>query len=298
MNGLLLVDKPAGVTSHDVVDMIRRASGLRRIGHTGTLDPGATGLLVLCLGQATRLSEYLTGLDKVYEGRMKLGVVTESYDLDGAVTEEHPVPALTSGDIQRECDRFVGEIQQVPPMMSAVKVGGKRLYKMARKGEVIERQPRPVQVHDFTVTSWEPPFAGLCVKCGSGTYVRSLCHEVGQSLGCGAALASLRRTVVGPYSVDQAGTTDAFTDPGTVAARLIPMDDALTMPSVTVDGVHEAVVMTGGAVSCGNLDPAALPEDGLIQIKNCDGRLLAIAVARASAMGLRAHPKRVFPRED
>jgi tRNA pseudouridine55 synthase len=198
MNGLLLVDKPAGITSHDVVDRIRRAAGTRKVGHTGTLDPGATGLLVLCLGVATRLSEHLTGLDKVYEGAMRLGLVTDSYDMDGKVTAESPVTAnLTMADIQSACDRFAGEIMQVPPMVSAVKVGGERLYKRARQGEVVERAARQVTVREFHVLSYKAPDAQIRVRCTRGTYVRSLCHDVGQALGCGAILASLRRTFVG-----------------------------------------------------------------------------------------------------
>jgi len=146
MNGILLVDKPTGLTSHDVVDKIRRAAGIRRVGHTGTLDPGATGLLILCLGPATRLSEHLTNLDKTYEGTMRLGIVTDSYDLEGKTLEERPAPALDVAALQRACEPFTGDIMQVPPMLSAVKVGGRRLYKMARKGEDVERPARPVTV--------------------------------------------------------------------------------------------------------------------------------------------------------
>ncbi len=298
-NGLLLVDKPAGITSHDVVDRIRKATGQRRIGHTGTLDPGATGLLVLCLGQATRLSEYLTDLDKVYEGVMRFGLETSSYDLDGEVVAERPVPPLEADAIQALCDRFVGDIQQIPPMMSAVKIGGKRLYKIARQGEVIERQPRPVKVFSYDVLSWTPPDAGICVRCGSGTYVRSLCHEVGLLLGCGAVLASLRRTAVGRYNVADALPVEKLNGPEIVASRTIPMDEALDLPQVRVDRAREAIIASGGAVAVDAPSDGAAPVcEGLVQIKNSSGRLIALGTAMPSAMGVRVQPKRVFVGQD
>ena len=299
MNGLLLVDKPAGITSHDVVDRVRRAAGQRRVGHTGTLDPGATGLLVVCLGHATRLSEYLTDLDKVYEGIMRLGLETSSYDLDGEVVAERPVPAVDAAALQSVCDRFVGDIQQVPPMMSAVKVGGKRLYKIARQGEVVERQPRPVKVFAFDVLTWSTPDAGIRVRCGSGTYVRSLCHEAGQALGCGAVLAGLRRTAVGRYTVADAVPVDALDGPEAVTARLLSMDNALDLPEVRVDRAREAIVVTGGAISPENREDGTAPvREGLVQIKNASGRLIALGTAIPSAMGVRVQPKRVFVGQD
>lgn len=298
-NGLLLVDKPAGITSHDVVDRIRRAIGQRRIGHTGTLDPGATGLLVMCLGQATRLSEYLTDLDKVYEGIMRLGLETSSYDLDGETVAERPVPALDMEAIQTVCNGFVGDILQIPPMMSAVKVGGKRLYKIARQGEVVERQPRPVKVFSFDVLSYTAPDAGIRVRCGSGTYVRSLCHETGQLLGCGAALAGLRRTAVGRYSVADALPVDELDGPDIVASRIIPMDSALDLPEVRVDRAREVIVTTGGAVAVDNSEDGTPPvREGLVQIKNASGKLIALGTAMPSAMGVRVQPKRVFVEQD
>ena len=164
MKGVLLLDKPAGMTSHDVVDHIRRAAQMRRVGHTGTLDPSATGLLIICVGEATRLSEHLTRLDKVYEGYLRFGVVTDSYDMDGKVLEENPVPDISPEEIQKAFDALTGEIQQVPPMVSAVKVGGQRLYKMARKGETIERKPRKVTVKEFRLLDYDPPLARFRVE--------------------------------------------------------------------------------------------------------------------------------------
>lgn len=294
MNGLLLVDKPVKLTSHDVVDRIRKASGLKRVGHTGTLDPGATGLLILCLGKATRLSEHLTGLDKTYEGIMRLGIVTDSYDLDGKVLEEHPVPDVSVESLQQICGKFTGEIEQVPPMVSAVKVGGERLYKLARKGEVVERKPRKVSVHEFSVLSYDAPDARVRVCCSSGTYVRGLCHDVGQQLGCGAILASLRRTCVGRHSVLDALPVEDFTSPDTVRARLLPMEDALELPTIVVRNSSRNSVMTGGTLLGPELTTLCAAREGWVQVKSSDGALLALAAIEATAAGPRFHCKRVL----
>lgn len=294
MNGLLLVDKPAGITSHDVVDRIRKASGLRRIGHTGTLDPAATGLLVLCLGKATRLSEHLTGLDKSYEGVMRLGMVTTSHDLDAEVLETHPVPEVTEQQIQDLCNKFVGDIEQIPPMVSAVRVGGERLYKLARKGESVERPARKISVHRFEVNSVELPDVSVTVECSSGTYVRTLCHDVGQLLGCGASLAALRRTEVGPHSVADALPVDDFKEPADVEARLLSMDKALLLPEVTIKNSSRTVVATGGSLGAPDLTSPCPTHEGWVQVKSDSGQLLALGTVETSAMGAIIHPKRVF----
>lgn len=294
MNGILLVDKPSGPTSHDVVNHIRRAANMRRVGHTGTLDPAATGLLVLCLGLATRLSEHLTRLDKVYEGKMQFGIVTDTHDLDGTVLEEHTPPQFEASDIEAVFSRFVGNIMQTPPMVSAVKVGGQRLYKMARRGETIERKPRPVTVREFHLKSYEPPHACFRVRCTSGTYVRTLCHEVGQALGCGAALAALRRTWVGPHCVDKAKPLDYFTDEERVASCLEPMADALEMPAATLKRTSLRAVRSGDMLALCDLKTECPVSEGWVQLKTPDGRLAALAMVSASPMGVRIHPKRVF----
>jgi tRNA pseudouridine55 synthase len=294
MSGLLLVDKPAGMTSHDVVDHLRRATGIRRIGHTGTLDPNATGLLVLCIDKATRLSEHLTGLDKVYEGTMRLGLTTSSYDLDGELVEERPVPELTLQQIQDVCNRYIGDIEQIPPMVSAVKVGGERLYKIARKGETVERKPRAVTVYEFTAISYSPPDVIVRVACTSGTYVRGLCHDAGQDLGCGAVLAALRRTKVGDFSIEDARPVDEFKTPDDVAARLLPMDKALTLPEVTVRASAMPALLSGNTLGAPELRTACPVSEGWVQIKSERGRLLALGLAEATDYGIVVQPKRVF----
>jgi len=294
MKGILLVDKPGGMTSHDVVDQVRRAAGIRRVGHTGTLDPRATGLLVLCLGSATRLSEQLTHLDKTYEGAMRLGVVTSTHDLDGEVLEETPVPALDTAALQAVCDRFTGDLMQVPPMVSAVKVGGKRLYKMARQGETVEREPRPITVHAFEVLSYEPPQARIRVRCTSGTYVRTLCNDVGRELGCGATLASLKRTQVGSHSLDRAVPLDALRTPEDVKAHLVPIEEAVDLPVVVVRTPSRQKVVSGNTLQRRNLVEECPVREGWVQLTSEEGELLALGLVQATPVEIRIHPKRVF----
>jgi tRNA pseudouridine55 synthase len=294
MKGILLVDKPAGMTSHDVVDRIRRAARMKRVGHTGTLDPAATGLLILCLGPATRLSEHFTGLEKTYEGTMRLGVETHSYDLDGEIVAEKPVPELDLADIQEQCNRFSGQIQQVPPMVSAVKVDGERLYKLARKGETVERPARSVLVRSYEVLSYEAPDARVRVTCSSGTYVRSLCHDVGQALGCGAVLASLRRLAVGRHSVDDAAPLEAFTSPDSVEARLLPMGEALDLPAGVLEDDALIALANGNPISSRNLVGGCPVSHGWLQLKSQAGELLALGMVEPAGLESLVHPKRVF----
>lgn len=227
---------------------------------------------------------------------MRMGVVSASYDMEGPILEERPVPdTLTLEDIQRACEPFHGEIQQVPPMMSAVKRGGTPLYKMARKGIEVEREPRTVRVDVFRVTAWEPPYAYIAVRCSSGTYVRALCHEVGQSLGCGAALDALRRTEVGRFTLDQAVPLDMLKTPDDVRDRLIPMGQTLDFPIVVADNVHAALIENGNPILTRerlNLGP----EGGRVQVHDRRGRLIAIGEAKPSAAGYRIMPRRVLSR--
>lgn len=294
MNGILLVDKPAGMTSHDVVDRIRRAARMRRVGHTGTLDPAATGLLVLCLGQATRLSEFLTGLDKVYEGVLRLGLITDSHDLDGRVLEERPAPSVTSQEMQRVFDGFTGDILQIPPMVSAVKVDGERLYKRARRGEVVDRPPRPVTVREFAVLGVDGADVRFRLRCTRGTYARTLCHDVGATLGCGGALAALRRTWVDDYSVDDARPLDALNEPDDVRAHMLPMAAALHLPAVVVCDELRGVVANGACFGREALAAECPVFEGWVQVKSSSGDLLALAQVGDGPNGPRIHPKRVL----
>ncbi len=207
-DGVLLVDKPAGLTSHDVVDRVRRHFGFKKVGHCGTLDPAATGLLILVLERATKLQDRLMSDDKAYEGTMLLGVSTDSQDADGQIIAEKPVPTLTTEDIESAFARFRGDIQQVPPMVSAVKHQGTPLYKLARKGKTVEREPRLVHIYDLRVLGLELPRIKFRVVCTKGTYVRTLCSEIGDALSCGAHLFELRRTRSGNFDVKDAHRLD------------------------------------------------------------------------------------------
>ncbi len=203
-SGILLVDKPSEWTSHDVVNCVRHRFRIRKVGHCGTLDPIATGLLVLLLGRATKLSAQFMSQDKVYTGTMRLGVETDTEDRAGNVTAEAPVEPITEADIHAAAEAFRGEIMQVPPMVSAVKKDGKRLYKLARKGQVVEREPRPVTIHELTIDAIALPDVHFSLHCSKGTYVRTLCADIGRKLGCGAHMRDLRRTRSGSFRIEDA----------------------------------------------------------------------------------------------
>lgn len=204
LDGAILIDKPAGPTSHDVVDAIRRAFDIKKVGHCGTLDPNATGLLIIVLGRGTKLSEKLMSDDKVYEGTIKFGETTSSYDAAGDLVASLPVPPLTLEELNETATAFVGDLMQKPPMVSAVKKGGVPLYKLARKGLEVEREARLIHVYSFHFTAYDEPVGQFSVACTKGTYVRSLAHDLGEKLGCGAHLATLRRTVSGKFDVTNA----------------------------------------------------------------------------------------------
>lgn len=228
-DGLLLVDKPGGMTSHDVVARIRRHLNFKKIGHGGTLDPQATGLLILLLGIGTKLSDRVMGGDKSYEGVLLLGVETDSYDLDGQVVAEADPTAVTESALRAAIAAREGDLQQIPPMVSAVKKDGVPLYKLARKGQTIEREPRLVHVYRFELLAFEPPRATFRLRCTKGTYVRTLCHEIGRELGCGACLERLRRTASGQFSLSEA-TPLADLMAGSRAdllARIMPLPQAI-----------------------------------------------------------------------
>lgn len=219
LDGALLIDKPAGPTSHDIVAMIRREFRIEKVGHCGTLDPNATGLLVLVLGRGTKLSEKLMSDDKLYEGDMQFGVATNSYDADGEVTATLPVPLLTLDELNTMAAEFVGDQMQTPPMVSAVKKDGVPLYKLARKGVEVPREPRLVHIYRFRFSDYTEPLGHFQLACTKGTYVRSVAHELGQKIGCGAHLATLRRVSSGKFNV----------------ADALPLDDVLKLTQAELE---------------------------------------------------------------
>ena len=224
LDGAILIDKPAGPTSHDVVDAIRRRFQIKKVGHCGTLDPNATGLLIIVLGRGTKLSEKLMGDDKVYEGTIKFGETTDSYDTDGEITGSLPVQRLTLAQLNEEAAQFTGDQMQMPPMVSAIKKNGVPLYKLARKGIEVEREPRLIHIYNFRFTNYSEPLGEFRVACTKGTYVRSIAHDLGQKLGCGAHLATLRRSVSGKFDVANASQFDAVMNltPAELEKKVLP----------------------------------------------------------------------------
>ena len=223
--GILLFDKPSGYTSHDMVDKIRRQFQIKKVGHAGTLDPIATGLLILLIGKATKISQYLISLSKEYEGTFKLGITTDSHDADGQVVEEKPVPEeLDTPKISEAMKQFVGDQHQIPPMFSAKKHKGKPLYKTARKGGEVEREARFIHISHFDINGLERPDVHFRVSCSKGTYVRTLIHDLGQSLGCGANMTALRRTAVDRFRIEKAITLEQLEEMNlsTLQQHLIP----------------------------------------------------------------------------
>ena len=234
LDGVLLVDKPGQHTSHDVIARLRGILRTKKIGHAGTLDPMATGLLIVLVGKATRVSQFMISLDKEYEGAIELGKTTDSQDADGEVMETRPVPALTEADVQSAIKGFLGDQYQMPPMYSAIKIGGVPLYKKARKGEDVEREPRFIRVMSWDLLGFDPPQIRFRLRCSKGTYVRTLAHDLGAKLGCGAHLSALRRTATDRFNVAQALTLDQIeklTLPE-IQRRLIPVGEAV--PSVAL----------------------------------------------------------------
>ena len=231
MEGILLVDKPADHTSHDVVARLRGKLRMKRVGHAGTLDPMATGLLIMLVGKATRVSQYLTSLDKEYEGTIELGKVTDTQDAEGEVLETIPVPVFTEAEMRAAVTSFLGDQYQTPPMYSAVKVDGVPLYKSARKGEEVEREPRFIRVMSWDITRFALPHLDFRLRCTKGTYVRTLAHDLGRKLGCGAHLAALRRTASDKFHVSQALTLDQIN-----ALSLPEIEKRLIAPRDAVPG--------------------------------------------------------------
>ncbi len=199
--GVLLIDKPKGITSHDVVDRVRRIVKMKRVGHAGTLDPIATGVLIILIGKATKISQFLCNLDKGYEGKFKFGQVTDSHDIEGKILEENPVPEITLEELNQQMKKFSGDQYQTPPMFSAIKIKGQPLYKLARKGKTVEREPRFIHISKFETLNMDLPYVDFRLYCSKGTYVRTVVHDLGNSFSCGAHLVELRRTFVDRFKI-------------------------------------------------------------------------------------------------
>ncbi|AGC43682.1 tRNA pseudouridine synthase B [Myxococcus stipitatus DSM 14675] len=276
MDGVLVIDKPTGPTSFDVVRQVRSLLKLKKVGHTGTLDPMATGVLPLCLGEATKVAGFITEGDKAYDATVRLGSETDTQDAEGQVTATAPVPALTPALLEAALARFRGSFDQVPPMYSAVKVAGKRLYELARAGEEVERAARHVTVYELVLRDFSADRIHLSVRCSKGFFVRTLAFDLGRALGCGAHLEALRRTASGPFVLARAlplADVAAQAKEGTLASRLVSLGDALVdMPEVRV-GAEDARRVSHGVP----VEVPASSRPGRVRVTGPDGTLLAVA---------------------
>jgi tRNA pseudouridine55 synthase len=282
-DGILNVNKPAGWTSFDVVAFVRRQSGVRRVGHAGTLDPSAEGVLLVCLGQATRIVEYLLDAPKSYRARIRLGIATDTYDADGAVLSTADASSITPEDVERALGSFRGTIRQKPPMYSALKREGTALYKHARAGREVELEAREVQVYRLELVEVARPTLTLEIDCGRGFYVRSLAHDLGERLGCGGHLESLTRLAVGPFSVDEAVEMESLRkafDDGTWEDVLLPTDSVLLDWHAAIVGEQNASrIGHGGALDLARMDEVRvgpLAAGTPCRAYSLDGRLIAL----------------------
>lgn len=285
INGVLNVYKEAGFTSHDVVAKLRGICKQKKIGHTGTLDPDAVGVLPVCLGNATRLCDMLTDKSKEYEAVLRLGLVTDTQDLSGTVLEERPV-ACSQEEAASAILSFQGEYEQIPPMYSALKVNGKKLYELARAGKEVERAARPVQIHSLTILKMELPEVTFRVSCSKGTYIRTLCHDIGRKLGCGGAMKSLKRTRVGAFALEDAlplSRVQELADGGELEKYVIPVEEMFaSCPQVVMKPEFERLIENGNAFypsqirSFREADAAGAGEKGWVRVCSSTGRFYGV----------------------
>jgi tRNA pseudouridine55 synthase len=294
-SGFLVVDKPSGQTSHDLVDAARRWFGTRRVGHLGTLDPQATGVLPLAIRGATKLIPFMERAVKGYDGTIVLGAETDTLDREGVVLHRFDGELPDRTRVEEALQRFRGDVQQVPPMYSAVKKNGVPLHRLARQGQEVERDPKWVTIESLELTRYEPPELDVRVVCSAGTYVRVLAADLGKALGCGAHLGGLRRTRSGPFSLDAAFTEEDLTaaaESGKIESRLIPLAEALGFPIHVVSGEQRQRLLNGGDLPSGDLHRAV--PGTRISILDEEGVFLAVAELRADR---RIWPLRVLPKE-
>jgi len=299
MDGIINIDKPIGKTSFAVVATIRRLAGERRVGHGGTLDPMASGVLPVCIGRGTRIVEFLAEARKTYVAEITLGVATDTYDIEGRVTQRDDPSGIERETILEALKSFRGRVEQRPPMYSAVKQNGRRLYELARMGINVERPLRPVDIYRIELVDYDSPLLTIEVECGKGTYIRSIADDLGQALGCGAHLTGLVRTAYGPFRIDDAVSLDSFEAAcreGQWPELVQPLDIALeTWPAVTVSDEQGHFIVNGRPLS---LDESALPPEAENSGRLCaysqEGCLLAVLKFRAESG--QWHPAKVFSR--
>lgn len=281
IHGIINVYKEKGFTSHDVVAKLRGIVGQKKIGHTGTLDPDATGVLPVCLGKATKLCDLLTDKNKTYEAVLLLGKTTDTQDITGEVLEEKSTEALTEEKVREAIEGFIGDYEQIPPMYSALKVNGKKLYELAREGKVIERKARPVKILDIQILEIDLPKVRMEVSCSKGTYIRTLCHDIGEKLGCGGCMESLIRTRVSTFRIEDAKTLDeieTLKQEGKLAELLVPIDAMFPFyPKITVKDDWKAFAKNGNPLNLKMLKEACgQDEETQVRLYDESGKFIAI----------------------
>ena len=281
IHGIINVYKEKGFTSHDVVAKLRGIVGQKKIGHTGTLDPDATGVLPVCLGKATKLCDLLTDKNKTYEAVLLLGKTTDTQDITGEVLEEKSTEALTEEKVREAIEGFIGDYEQIPPMYSALKVNGKKLYELAREGKVIERKARPVKILDIQILEIDLPKVRMEVSCSKGTYIRTLCHDIGEKLGCGGCMESLIRTRVSTFRIEDAKTLDeieTLKQEGKLAELLVPIDAMFPFyPKITVKDDWKAFAKNGNPLDLKMLKGACgQDEETQVRLYDESGKFIAI----------------------
>ena len=277
-SGIIIIDKPAGWTSQDVAARLRGVFHERRIGHGGTLDPMATGVLPIFVGRATRAAEFFEHAEKEYVAGLRLGVQTDTQDLTGEIVAQRPV-SVTREQVQAALEGFLGVQEQLPPMYSAVKIGGKKLYELARQGKTVERKPRQIELLELELLSGENADWQFRVRCSKGTYVRTLCHDIGQALGCGGCMSSLRRTKAGGYGLDRAVTMEEIISMDDPVACLLPVDSVFDwLPRVTVHENQLRAIYNGAAVKASGL------ADGPYRVYAPDGTFLMVGLAEGGTL--------------
>ena len=281
MNGIILVDKPQGWTSHDVVAKLRGITGQRKIGHTGTLDPEAEGVLPVCLGRATKVCDLLTDRDKTYEAVLFLGIRTDTQDVTGTVTDRGDVQGITREMVEQAAHKYVGEYDQIPPMYSALKVNGKKLYELAREGKTIERKARRVRIYELEILEEALPRVRLRVRCSKGTYIRTLCDDIGADLGCYGCMEALLRTRVGPFALEEACRLEEVASAlktGELGKMLCPIDRLFAeYPAVRVKEGWEKLAYNGNGLKRSMTDGDREIKDGAcVRLYDVGGNFLAL----------------------
>jgi tRNA pseudouridine55 synthase len=294
MDGILNINKPTGMTSHDVVARIRKLLKQKRVGHAGTLDPAASGVLPICLGQATRIAEYLSESGKAYRAEIVFGIVTDTYDSEGSILRTSRIESLSLQQVEEAFLHFTGPQLQVPPRYSAIKLQGQPAYKRVRAGEEVSLEPRPIVIYQLTVIDWQPPRLTVAIECSKGTYIRSLAYDLGEYLNCGAYLDKLVRTRSGPFPLSESISLEQLADAvisGTLAAYLYPLDKALSdYPALVLDSISAGQVHHGNAFTY--TEPQVHPDTQLARVYDEAGHFLAIA--QWDAEQALWQPKKVF----